>query len=154
MATDILSQLISASIRICGLALIAFVSISAFRIRSSAARHAMWTLVLIGMLFQIPLEKVAPAMLVKPLPLLHASNQPRVIQSARPSVPAARATAPASHAREPVKFSRTSWHTVVIRIYLAISLLFAFGWLSDAWVCAKSSEVPRPSQAWVPMCSR
>ena len=129
MPTDILSQLTSASIRICGLALVAFVSFSVFRVRSSAARHAMWTVVLIGMLLQIPLEMVAPPVLLKTLPLLPAPTRPRVMQSARPSMSAARVTSPASHAREPVTFSRTSWRITVTRIYLAISLLL-FLWLA------------------------
>ncbi len=130
MPTDIVSQLISASIRICGLVLVAFVGLSVFRVRSSAARHAMWTVVLIGMLLQVPLEMVAPPILLKTLPILPALTQPRVM-SARPSMSAARATSSASHAREPVTFSRTSWHTTVTRTYLAISLLLflrlAFG---------------------------
>jgi beta-lactamase regulating signal transducer with metallopeptidase domain/Mg-chelatase subunit ChlD len=130
MATDIVSQLISASIRICGLAVVAFVSLSVFRTCSSAARHAMWTVVLIGMLLQIPLEMVAPPILLKTLPILPAPTQPRV-KSARPSMSAARATSSASHAREPVTFSRTSWRRPVTRTYLAISLLLflrlAFG---------------------------
>jgi beta-lactamase regulating signal transducer with metallopeptidase domain len=130
MPTDVVSQLISASIRICGLVLVAFVSLSVFRIRSSAARHAMWTVVLIGMLLQVPLEMVAPPILLKVLPILPAPTQPRVM-SARPSMSAARATSSASHARQPVTFSRTSWHTTVTRTYLAISLLLflrlAFG---------------------------
>jgi len=131
MPTDIVSQLISASIRICGLVLVAFVGLSVFRVRSSAARHAMWTVVLIGMLLQVPLEMVAPPILLKTLPILPALTQPRVM-SARPSMSAARATSSASHAREPVTFSRTSWHTTVTRTYLAISLLLllrlAFGY--------------------------
>jgi len=130
MATDIVSQLISASIRICGLALVAFVSLSVFRIRSSAAGHAMWAVVLIGMLLQIPLEMVAPPILLKTLPILPAPTQPPVV-SARPSMSAARATSSASHAREPVTFSRTSWRTTATRTYLTISLLLflrlAFG---------------------------
>jgi Mg-chelatase subunit ChlD len=130
MATDIVSQLISASIRICGLALVAFVSLSVFRIRSSAAGHAMWAVVLIGMLLQIPLEMVAPPILLKTLPILPAPTQPRVM-SARPSMSAARATSSASHAREPVTFGRTSWRTTATRTYLTISLLLflrlAFG---------------------------
>jgi beta-lactamase regulating signal transducer with metallopeptidase domain len=132
MPTDIVSQLISASIRICGLALAAFVSLSVFRIRFSAARHAMWTVVLIGMLLQVPLEMVAPPILLKTLPILPAPTQPRVMQSERPSMSAVRATAPASHAREPLTFSGTSWRTTVTPTYFAISLLLflrlAFGW--------------------------
>ena len=130
MATDIVSQLISASIRICGLALVAFVSLFVFRICSSAARHAMWTVVLIGMLLQIPLEMVAPPIQLKTLPILPAPTQPPVM-STRPSMSAARATSSASHAREPVTFSRTSWRTTATRTYLTISLLLflrlAFG---------------------------
>jgi len=153
MATDIVSQLISASIRICGLALVAFVSLSVFRIRSSAAGHAMWAVVLIGMLLQIPLEMVAPPMLLKTLPILLALTQPRVMQSARPSMSAAHATAPASHAREPVTFNRTSWRTTVTRIYFAISLLLFLRLAFGCWGLRKTSEVPRPSLAWVPMSS-
>ena len=132
MATDIVSQLISATIRICGLAFVAFVSLSVFRIRSSAARHAMWTVVLIGMLLQIPLEMVAPPILLKTLPMLSAPTQPRVM-SARPSMSAAPATAAASHARDPVKFSRTPWRTTVTRTYLATSLLLFLRLALGCW---------------------
>ncbi len=146
MATDIVSQLIGASIRICGLALVAFVSLSVFRIRSSAARHAMWTVVLIGMLLQIPLEMVAPPILLKTLPILSAPSQPRVTQSARPSKSAGRATAPASHAPEPVTFSRMSWRTAVTRTYVAISLLLflrlAFGCWGLRKIVRGSTPIP------------
>jgi hypothetical protein len=54
MPTDIVTLLISTSIRICGLALVAFASLSVFRLRASAARHAMWTVALVGILLQIP----------------------------------------------------------------------------------------------------
>jgi beta-lactamase regulating signal transducer with metallopeptidase domain/Mg-chelatase subunit ChlD len=142
MATDMVTQLISASIRICGLALVAFVSLSVLRIRSSAARHAMWTVVLIGMLLQIPLEMVAPPILLKTLPILPAPTQLRVMQSARPSMSAARATAPASHAREPVTFSRTPWRTTVTGIYLVISLLL---FLRLAFGCWRLRKIVRGS---------
>ena len=146
MATDIVSQLISATIRICGLAFVAFVSLSVFRIRSSAARHAMWTVVLIGMLLQIPLEMVAPPILLKTLPMLSAPTQPRVM-SARPSMSAAPATAAASHARDPVKFSRTPWRTTVTRTYLAISLLLFLRLAFGCWGLHKivRGSVPIPS---------
>jgi beta-lactamase regulating signal transducer with metallopeptidase domain/Mg-chelatase subunit ChlD len=147
MATDIVSQLISASIRICGLALVAFVSLSVFRIRSSAARHAMWTVVLIGMLLQIPLEMVAPPILLKTLPILPAPAQPRVMQSARPSMSLARPAAPASHAREPLTFSRTSWRTTGTRIYLVISLLLFLRLVFGCWGLRKivQGSMPIPS---------
>ena len=133
MAADIVSQLISVSIRICGLALAAFVSLSVFRIRSSAARHAMWTVVLIGMLLQIPLEMVAPPLLLKTLSILPAPTPRRVMQSARPSMSGAGAPAPASHARGLVPFSRTPWRTAVTRIYLVISLLLFLRLTFGCW---------------------
>lgn len=144
MATDIVSQLISTSIRICGLALVAFVSLSVFRIRSSAAKHAMWTVVLIGMLLQIPLEMVAPPMLLETLPILPAPTQPRVMQSVRPSMSAG--SAPASHSREPVTFSKTPWRTTITGIYLAISLLLflrvAFGYWGLRKIVRGSTPIP------------
>jgi beta-lactamase regulating signal transducer with metallopeptidase domain len=145
MATDIVSQLISASIRICGLALVAFVSLSVFRIRSSAARHAMWTVVLIGMLLQIPLEMVAPPILLKTLPSLPAPTQPRVI-SAPPSTSAARTNAATSDARDAVKFGRISWRATVTRIYLVISLLLflrlAVGYWGLRKIVRRSTPIP------------
>lgn len=146
MATDIVSQLISASIRICGLALVAFVSLSVFRVRSSAARHAMWTVVLIGMLLQIPLEMSAPPILLKILPSLPALTQRRVVQSPRPSMSAARATVSASGARQPVTLGRTSWRTSVTLSYLAIAFLLfirmAFGCWGLRKIVRGSTSIP------------
>ena len=135
MATDIVSQLISTSIRICGLSLVAFVSLRLFRVRSSAARHAMWTVVLIGMLLQIPLEMMAPPILLKTLPRLPPLAQPRVMQSARSSMSAATASAPApaTHTQEPVTFSTTSWRAKVTCIYLVISLLLLLRLVFGCW---------------------
>src|SRR2546427_12663147 len=96
MPIDLVSQLVSAAIRAFGLGLVTFVGLLLFRIRSSAARHATWTVVLAGMLLQIPLRVVAP---LKALPTLPAPIQPRVMESARISVPAAQTLAPASHTR-------------------------------------------------------
>ncbi|SRR5579871_546700 len=133
MATDVVSLLTSASVRICGLALVAFVSLIVFRIRSSAARHAVWTVVLTGMLLQIPLGTVAPTLPLSILPILPVSTQPRVMESARSSVSAARPAVPASHAGEPAKLRSTSWRTTVTRIYLAISLLLFLRLVFGCW---------------------
>lgn len=136
MATDIVSQLISASIRICGLALVAFVSLSVFRIRSSAARHAIWTVVLTGMLLQIPLEMMAPPLLLKRLPILPAPTQPQVMQSVRTFTSAAPAILSASHARE-ATFSSTSWRITASRVYLVILLLLFFRLAFGYWGLCK-----------------
>lgn len=144
MAADIVSQLISASIRTCGLALVAFVSVSLFRFRSAAARHAMWTVVLISMLLHIPLEMVAPPMLLKTLSGLTAPIQSRGMQSARPSMSAARATARASHAQEPVTFGGTSRRTKMTCIYLVISLLLLIRLAFGCWGLRKIVRGSKP----------
>lgn len=147
MLIDIVSQLVSASVRVCGLALVAFVTLSLFRIRSSGARHAMWTVVLIGMLLQIPLGVVAPVVMLEALPILLAPVEPRVMESARTSMSAAQALAPASHTRQAVPFRRVSWRTTLTGIYLVVSLLLFFRLVFGCWGLHKilrgSTPVPR-----------
>jgi hypothetical protein len=92
MPIDLVSQLVSVSIRASGLGLIALAGLWLFRIRSSAAQHATWTVVLAGMLLQIPLGVVAPTVQVKALPArivrpIQRSIQPRSIELERISEP-------------------------------------------------------------------
>ncbi len=68
MPVDLPPHLIHASIRVCALGLVACLALLLFRIRSSAARHAVWTVVLVGMLLQIPLEVVVPTVRFEALP--------------------------------------------------------------------------------------
>ena len=147
MQIDIVSQLVSASVRVCGLALVTFVSLTLFRIRSSGARHAMWTVVLIGMLLQIPLAVVAPVVMPEALPILPAPVEPRVMESAGTSMALARALAPASHTRQAVTLTRVSWRTTLTGIYLAISLLLFFRLVFGCWGLHKifrgSTPIPR-----------
>ena len=138
MPTDLVSQLVSVSIRACGLGLVTFVGLSLFRIRSSDAQHAMWTVVLVGMLLQIPLGVGAPAVVLKVLPILSAPTQARVMQSARTSVPAAQSVAPASHMRQGgATVGRVSWRTTLTGIYLAISFLLFFRLAFGCWALHK-----------------
>ena len=123
MPIDLISQLVSAAVRAFGLGLVTFVGLSLFRIRSSAARHATWTVVLAGMLLQIPLRVVTPTVPLKALPTLPAASQPRVMESARISVPAAQTLAPASHTRTEPKGRWVSSSGTVTGVYLAISML-------------------------------
>jgi Mg-chelatase subunit ChlD len=147
MLIDIVPQLVSASVRVCGLALVAFVGLSLFRIRSSGARHAMWTVVLIGMLLQIPLAVVAPVVMLEALPILPAPVEPRVMESARTSISAAQALAPASHTRQAVTFTRVSWRTTLTGIYLVVSLLLFFRLVFGCWglhtILRGSKPIPR-----------
>jgi hypothetical protein len=123
MPIDFVSQLVSAAIRAFGLGLVAFVGLLVFRVRSSAARHATWTVVLVGMLLQIPLEVVAPTVPLKALPTLPASIRPRVMESARISVPAAQILAPANRARTEPKVRWVSSSGELAGAYFAISML-------------------------------
>jgi Mg-chelatase subunit ChlD len=147
MLIDIVSQLVSASVRVCGLALVTFVSLTLFRIRSSGARHAMWTVVLVGMLLEIPLGVVAPVVMLEALPILSAPVEPRVMESAGTSRAAAQALAPASHTRQAVTLTRVSWRTTLTGIYLAISLLLFFRLVFGCWGLHKifrgSTPIPR-----------
>lgn len=147
MLIDIVSQLVSASVRVCGLALVTFVSLTLFRIRSSGARHAMWTVVLVGMLLEIPVGVVAPVVMLEAFPILPAPVEPLVMESARTSMAAAQALAPASHTRQAVTLARVSWRTTLTGIYLAISVLLFFRLAFGCWGLHKilrgSTPVPR-----------
>ena len=123
MPIDLVPQLASATIRAFALGLVTFVGLLLFRIRSSAARHATWTVVLAGMLLQIPLGLVAPTVLLKALPTLPAPIEPPVMGSARIAVPAAQTLAPASHTRTELKGRWVSSRGTLSGVYLTISML-------------------------------
>jgi VWFA-related protein len=131
MAIDLMSQLLSAAIGAFGLGLVAFAGLLLFRVRSPVTRHASWTVVLVGMLLQIPLGMVAPAVPLQALPVLSPPVQsliesliePRVVERARNSVPPALALVPESYTRTAQRSSRVSAGGIFIVIYLAISIL-------------------------------
>jgi beta-lactamase regulating signal transducer with metallopeptidase domain len=129
MPIELLSQLTSAAIRAAGLGLVAFTGLLLFRIRSSTARHATWTLVLAGMLLQIPLGVLAPAVPVKAPPTLPTRLQPRTIDSARMILHAA----PASHLRTQPKAHHISSSGIIASLYLAISMLLFVRMALGSW---------------------
>jgi Mg-chelatase subunit ChlD len=145
MPIDLVPHLVSAAIRAFGLGLVAFVGLFLFRIRSSAARHATWTVVLAGMLLQIPLGVVAPAVPLKllptlPVPIQHP-NQPRAMQSTRMPVPAA------SHTRMQPRAGWAPSRGTLTGIYLAISMLLflrmALGASSLRRILQDARPIPR-----------
>src|SRR5580698_6188677 len=87
MPINLVPQLVSAAIRAFGLGVIALFGLWLFRVRSSTVRHAAWTVVLVGMLLQIPLGLVAPTVPLKALPALPAPVQPGVTESVRITLP-------------------------------------------------------------------
>jgi Mg-chelatase subunit ChlD len=119
MPIDLAPHLLSAAMRAFGLGLVAFLGLILFRIRSSAARHATWTVVLAGMLLQIPLGLMAPTVPLKLLPTLPTPiqhpNQPRMARMSRP--------APASHTRTEPKARGVPSSGTFTGVYLAISML-------------------------------
>ena len=155
MPIDLLPQLVDAAIRAFGLGLFAFAGIWLFRIRSSAARHATWTVVLAGMLLQMPFGKVAPPIPLRALPaFVRSANQPRVMESARISEPAAQTLTPASrHPRRAEE--QMGVITRDAQRHIPCDL--------DAAVCADDPRmvgfapnppgVPSPSPLWVPVYS-
>jgi beta-lactamase regulating signal transducer with metallopeptidase domain len=148
MQTDLVSQLLSASIRACGLGLVTFVGLSLFRVRSSATRHAMWTVALLGMLLQIPLGEVAPAIALKVLPRLAGPTQPGAMESAQASVPPAHPLASPTHARQRAKVGRSvSLSATLTGIYLAITMLLfvrmAFGYWMLRQILRDATPTPR-----------
>ena len=154
MPIDLVPQLVSAAIRALGLGLVALVGLLLFRIRSSAARHATWTVVLAGMLLQIPLGVVAPTVPLKALPTLpRSTSRTRVMESARISVLAAQTLGPASHTRTGPNGRWVSSSGRSTAYTLRSRCCCLSGWRSGHGVCAESCGMPSPSPAWVPASS-
>jgi len=133
MPIDLVPQLVSAAIRALGLGLVTLAGLLLFRIRSSAARHATWTVVLVGMLLQIPLGVVAPTVPLKALPTLPAPFQRRVIESARISVLAPQTLGPASQTQTAPKGRWVSSRWAPTGVYLAISMLLFVRMALGSW---------------------
>jgi Mg-chelatase subunit ChlD len=144
MPIDLVSQLVSAAIRALGLGLVTFVGLWLFRIRSSTARHATWTVVLAGMLLQIPLGIVAPTVLLKALPTLPAPIQPRVMALARISEPVAQTLPPASHTRTEPKGRWVSSSGTLTGLYLAISMLLFVRIALGSWGLRRILQDAKP----------
>jgi hypothetical protein len=130
MPIDLLLQLGSAAIRASGLSLSAFAGLLLFRVRSSAARHAIWTAVLAGMVLQIPLGLVAPTVSLKALPAsIQLPIQPPALGLARVSATATPSLA--SRTRPQPKHRTASESATLAGVYLAVSMLLlvrmAFG---------------------------
>ena len=71
LSSQILWHLASMAVRSLGLAAMAWMAIGIVRLKSPAARHAVWTLVVTGMLLLAILEPVLPSL---PLRVLRAAG--------------------------------------------------------------------------------
>ena len=146
MPVDLVSPLAGAAIRALGLGLVTFVGLSLVRIRSSAARHAAWTVVLVGMLLQIPLGVVVPTVELKALPTLPVSIQPRAVTLPRISVPAPQTLASPRRTQTESKRSWVSWGGTLTGVYLAISMLLFVRMAFGSWrlrrILADAEPIP------------
>ncbi len=146
MQIDLVSHLVSAAIRAFVPCLFAFAGMWLFRIRSPATRHATWTVVLAGMLLQIPLGFVAPAIPLKTLPKLPPPMLPRTAESARIPELTAHTLAIASPTRAGTKRMRVSPGGALTGIYLAISMLLfvrmGLGYWSLRRILRDASPIP------------
>lgn len=134
MLTDLVLSLVSAAIRACALGLVSSASLFVFRVRSSATRHATWTVVLVGMLLQIPLGLLAPVVPLRVPPTLAAHIQEDVTKASRPSVSATPTLPPVSRTARQLqsKWSPSASSSTILTVayFTVLALLFlrmAFG---------------------------
>jgi VWFA-related protein len=128
MSIDLVPQLAGAAFRVLALGVATFLGLSLFRVRSSATRHAVWTVMLVGMVLQIPLELLAPAIPLKALPTAPGSIQlmiqPRPMEAAAILGPDSRYPGRASDSRPVPARGPLQLHRTFTVVYLVISFLF------------------------------
>lgn len=144
LSLPILSHLADASIRAFGLALVACVALAILRTRHAAARHAVWSAVLAGMLALPVLAPLIPPlavrMLPQPVPAAHL-----IRNNLRTSAPSA------SHAALPRRPSTPvvpTWPTVLAGVYLAVVVAslarVLFAWRSCRRLVRRSELIREP----------
>ncbi len=115
--------LAGAALRSLALVATGWLAMPLFRVRSAAARHAVWTVIVAGMLISPALTPVAPTLAIRALP---ASPQVLVGQVSRPAqsvslpVPAQREARSIPTPIAPL----TDWNRIVALAYAAIALVF------------------------------
>jgi hypothetical protein len=138
MSIDLVPRLADASVRALALGLATFVSLLLFRVRSSTARHATWTVMLAGMLLQIPLGLLAPTVALKALPALPSRIQPLIPPRVMGSPLISNAITPslgrATNTRtEPTSGTMRSNGTLATGVYLVISILLFVRTAVGSW---------------------
>jgi GWxTD domain-containing protein len=114
--SDFLLYLSSLSIRSLGLASLAWVAMVTLRVKSSSARHAVWTVITGWMLLQIVARPLLPAFPVRILaPAPDAGSGVSALVFPPLSLPDVRSS---KHA-----FAFPSWQQIVIGVYAAVALV-------------------------------
>lgn len=125
----ILPYLASLTVRSLGLAAAALAAIFLFRMKTAAARHAVWTVVVLGMLLLAALGTLAPPVELR---VLHSESV--ITANLVPPVAPAAASLPASAAKSHAWAWRwPAWRQAAAAIYLLIAAVLlarlAFGYL-------------------------
>ncbi len=143
-----LSFLVNIAARSLGLALLAAAVMYLFRIRSAAARHAVWTVVAAGMLVAAMLSPVLPPVPVRVLRATPATP-PVALPAVGGPVAAQPGGAPAGTAAGPSGvLSRFGWREGVVAIYAAGVLVFlirlAFSYAFTRRLLRASRRIEQP----------
>jgi TonB family protein len=156
-SSNLLSYPVSVSVRSLCLAAAAFAAIYLLRVKAAAARHAIWSAVLAGMLLLAVFTPVLPSIGLRVLPtspelavLSDPVGQPRSV-SRVPDMPAAlRPARPLEHPSAP---SPVSWQNAAFMVYILGALFFlirlAFSYLFTRKLVRASAPIDRPWAAGV-----
>ena len=139
MDGHVLSYLAGVTVRSLGLAVIAWAAMVLVRVKSPAARHAVWTVVTAGMLALAAASALLPGVPVRVLPA-----KP---QAAAPVAPAAPAIVSVAAVAAPVRESQSfPWDTLIAAVYGAGLLVFAgrlaYGYLLTRRLLRASRRLP------------
>jgi Ca-activated chloride channel family protein len=136
MASSLVAYLMDISIRSLALAAIATSALGMRNARSAAAQHAVWAMVVCGMLSLLALEPVLPRL---PLRVLGASRGQSAALSQDAPTPAGEVTLPFS---APIPYTSRAatarpslgWREVAGWIYIAVTLVFLARLLTAVWM--------------------
>ncbi|HEV2445754.1 MAG TPA: hypothetical protein VGS58_07520, partial [Candidatus Sulfopaludibacter sp.] len=123
------AYLASLTARSLGLFAVALVAIGVFRVKTAAARHAVWTLLVIGMLLSAVLALVAPALSLRMLP----GSTVVTFDVATPSVTASGAARSAPVRPAASVWQSLRWDVPAVACYLLVAIVLlarlVFGYL-------------------------
>ena len=146
-SSEVLSYLVSVSIRSLGLAALALTVVAVCRIRSAAARHAMCTAVLTGMLALAALSPLLPAVSLRILRPVATGPDVDIVLPAVPPTPSA---------SEPVAVAppHITWRDVALGVYALgvlaslVRLLFSYLFTRRLLKASRRIELPWPHEAY------
>ncbi|HWD00101.1 MAG TPA: M56 family metallopeptidase [Candidatus Sulfopaludibacter sp.] len=117
-----LSYLAGVTVRSLGLVVVALAGVAVLRVRTAAARHAVWTVTVAGMMLLAVLEPVMPSL---PLRVLGAAPpEQTILLPAVDGLPASGALTGGIPAAAPENLPAMTWRQAAIWIYLAGAAIF------------------------------